>query len=340
MTVTDAVLAFPLAYFMARLAGKRTRAFLFVMVLLPLWSSYLVRIYAWQTILAHGGAINWGLNKLGLPDQNLAYTNTAMWIVFSYVWLPFMVLPVYAALERIPDSYLEASADLGASGSKTLRSRDPAARVARPRGRLDLHVRPDARRLHHAVAHRRHELAAHRQHHLQLHARGEQLPSPLRSRRSRWRSSASTCCSRGGWAPSRHYDRARGSHLARRLVGAGDRVPLDSARPDRALRLQRLEYPGLADHELDRSLVLGRMARPGSARRVLALGGGRPHCDRDCPRPRDDGRGCGGPVPLLRTGGGLVPARPAAGAARDPHRHSPEYVVHLLWDSRPRCGRS
>jgi putative spermidine/putrescine transport system permease protein len=122
VTLTDALLAFPLAYFMARLASKRTRALLFVMVLLPLWSSYLVRIYAWQTILAHGGAINWGLNKVGLPDQNVAYTNTAMWIVFSYVWLPLMVLPVYAALERIPDSYLEASADLGASGSKTFRS--------------------------------------------------------------------------------------------------------------------------------------------------------------------------------------------------------------------------
>ena len=122
VTLTDAVLAFPLAYFMARLASKRTRAFLFVMVLLPMWASYLVRIYAWQTILAHGGAINWGLNKLGLPDQNFAYTNTAMWIVFSYVWLPLMLLPVYAALERIPDSYLEASADLGASGSKTFRS--------------------------------------------------------------------------------------------------------------------------------------------------------------------------------------------------------------------------
>ena len=122
VTVTDAVLAFPLAYFMARLAGKRTRAILFVMVLLPLWSSYLVRIYAWQTILAHDGAVNWGLNKLGLPDQNVAFTNTAMWIVFTYVWLPFMLVPVYAALERIPDSYLEASADLGARGFKTLRS--------------------------------------------------------------------------------------------------------------------------------------------------------------------------------------------------------------------------
>jgi putative spermidine/putrescine transport system permease protein len=122
VTLTDAVLAFPLAYFMARLASKRTRALLFVMVLLPMWASYLVRIYAWTTILANGGAINWGLNKLGLPGQSLAYSNWAMWIVFSYVWLPLMVLPVYAALERIPESYLEASADLGASGSKTLRS--------------------------------------------------------------------------------------------------------------------------------------------------------------------------------------------------------------------------
>jgi putative spermidine/putrescine transport system permease protein len=122
VTLTDAVLAIPLAFFMARLASPRTRALLFVMVLLPLWSSYLVRVYAWQTILAHDGAVNWALNGLGLPDQNLAYTNWAIWIVFSYVWLPFMVLPVYAALERIPDSYLEASSDLGARGLKTLRS--------------------------------------------------------------------------------------------------------------------------------------------------------------------------------------------------------------------------
>jgi putative spermidine/putrescine transport system permease protein len=122
VTLTDAVLAFPLAYFMTRFASPRIRALLFVMVLLPLWSSYLVRVYAWQTILAHDGALNWALNGLGLPDQNLAFTNWAMWIVFSYVWLPFMVLPVYAALERIPDSYLEASADLGARGWRTFRS--------------------------------------------------------------------------------------------------------------------------------------------------------------------------------------------------------------------------
>ena len=99
VTLRDAVLAFPLAYFMARLASKRHARLLFVWCCCR-WSSYLVRIYAWQTILAHDGAINWGSNKLGLPDQP-AYTNTAMWIVFTYVWLPFMVLPVYAALERI-----------------------------------------------------------------------------------------------------------------------------------------------------------------------------------------------------------------------------------------------
>jgi putative spermidine/putrescine transport system permease protein len=122
VTVTDALLAFPLAYFLTRLAGRRTRAILFVMVVLPLWSSYLVRIYAWQTILAHDGAINWALGGIGLGHLNIAYTNWAIWIVFSYVWLPFMVIPVYAALERIPDSYLEASADLGARGWKTLRS--------------------------------------------------------------------------------------------------------------------------------------------------------------------------------------------------------------------------
>ena len=121
VTITDAVLAFPLAYYMARIASRRTQALLFVLVLLPLWSSYLVRIYAWRLILSHDGALNWALGGIGL-QANIAYTNWAMWIVFSYVWLPFMVLPVYAALERIPDNYLEASGDLGAGGSRTFRS--------------------------------------------------------------------------------------------------------------------------------------------------------------------------------------------------------------------------
>jgi len=121
VTVTDAVIAFPFAYYMARIASPRMRTILFVLVLLPLWSSYLARIYAWRLILNQDGALNWSLGKIGLPDQSWAFTNTAMWIVFSYIWLPFMILPVYAALERIPDSYLEASRDLGARSWTTLR---------------------------------------------------------------------------------------------------------------------------------------------------------------------------------------------------------------------------
>jgi len=122
VTITDAVIAFPFAYFMARLAGPRTRALLFILVLLPLWASYLARVYAWRLILNNDGLLNWTLHRLGLPSAGIAYTNTAMWIVFSYIWLPFMILPVYAALERIPHSYIEASRDLGAKGGRTLRS--------------------------------------------------------------------------------------------------------------------------------------------------------------------------------------------------------------------------
>jgi putative spermidine/putrescine transport system permease protein len=121
VTLTDAVLAFPFAYFMARVASSRSRAFLFVAVLLPLWSSYLVRVYIWRLILNQDGVLNWTLNKLGLPDQHLAYTNFAVWLIFSYVWLPFMILPVYGALERIPHSFIEASRDLGAGGFATFR---------------------------------------------------------------------------------------------------------------------------------------------------------------------------------------------------------------------------
>jgi putative spermidine/putrescine transport system permease protein len=121
VTVTDALIAFPFAYYMARIATPRMRTLLFVLVLLPLWSSYLARIYAWRLILNDDGALNWSLGKLGLPEQGWAFTNTAMWIVFSYIWLPFMILPVYAALERIPDSYIEASRDLGARSWTTLR---------------------------------------------------------------------------------------------------------------------------------------------------------------------------------------------------------------------------
>jgi putative spermidine/putrescine transport system permease protein len=121
VTVTDVLLALPFAYFAARLASRRMQAVLFVVVLIPLWCSYLVRVYAWRLILAQDGILNWALAQVGLGPLNVAYTNWAVWIVFSYIWLPFMILPVWAAIERIPDSYLEASADLGARGLTTVR---------------------------------------------------------------------------------------------------------------------------------------------------------------------------------------------------------------------------
>src|SRR6195256_5446090 len=114
VTITDAVLAFPFAYYRARVASRRVQTALFAAVLLPLWASYLARVYAWILILNHDGVLNWTLLRLHLPPANLGYTNWAMWIVFSYIWLPFMIIPTYAALERIPQSYLEAAADLGA----------------------------------------------------------------------------------------------------------------------------------------------------------------------------------------------------------------------------------
>ncbi len=119
VTVTDAILAFPIAYYMARVASPRTRGLLIVAVLMPLWSSYLVKVYAWRVILQEEGILNWALSPLGLSGPG--FGNVATWLVFSYLWLPFMILPVYAGLERIPSSLLEASADLGAGGLRTLR---------------------------------------------------------------------------------------------------------------------------------------------------------------------------------------------------------------------------
>ena len=122
VTVTDAIIALPFAYYMARVASTRTRRAIFTAVLLPLWASYLARVYAWIVILQKGGTLSWTFQKLGLGSVNIGYTNTAMWIVFSYIWLPFMIVPVYGAIERIPDSLLEASSDLGGRSWRTLRS--------------------------------------------------------------------------------------------------------------------------------------------------------------------------------------------------------------------------
>jgi putative spermidine/putrescine transport system permease protein len=121
VTVVDAVVAFPFAYFMARVASPRTRTALFVAILLPLWASYLAKVYSWLLIFTHGGFLDWSLGKLGLSQVHLIYTNWAVFTVFCYLWLPYMIIPVYAALERVPASQIEASQDLGARTWRTAR---------------------------------------------------------------------------------------------------------------------------------------------------------------------------------------------------------------------------
>ncbi len=119
VTVTDAVLAFPLAFYMAKVARPRTRGLLVVAVMVPLWSAYLVKAYAWRTILSEDGPLNWALAPLGLSGPG--YGLVAVWLVMSYLWLPYMVIPIYAGLDRISDSLLNASEDLRAKPTYTFR---------------------------------------------------------------------------------------------------------------------------------------------------------------------------------------------------------------------------
>ena len=119
VTITDAIIAFPIAFYMAKVASRRGKALLVIGILLPLWSSYLVKVYAWRTLLSTNGAINWALDPIGLHGPG--YGITAVWLVMSYLWLPYMILPIYAGLERIPNSLISASEDLGASPFTTFR---------------------------------------------------------------------------------------------------------------------------------------------------------------------------------------------------------------------------
>ena len=135
VTLVCAVIAFPIAYFAARFARGRWKAVFYLGIMLPLWSSYLVKVYAWKLILAKEGIITWAteathtsgiLNALlALPvigGNSLSTSYIGMFMVFVYVWIPYMILPMQAALERVPTSMLEASADLGASRSQTFRT--------------------------------------------------------------------------------------------------------------------------------------------------------------------------------------------------------------------------
>jgi putative spermidine/putrescine transport system permease protein len=119
VTITDAVLAFPIAFYMAKVASRRGKAILVVAVLIPLWSSYLVKVLSWRNMISGGGLIDWLLEPLGLSGPG--YGNTAVWLVMTYLWLPYMILPIFAGLERIPDSLISASEDLGASPFTTFR---------------------------------------------------------------------------------------------------------------------------------------------------------------------------------------------------------------------------
>jgi putative spermidine/putrescine transport system permease protein len=119
VTLADMVLAFPVAFYMAKVATPRIRNLMIVAVMVPLWSSYLVKVYAWRTILSTEGILNWALNPLGISGPG--FGNFATWLVFTYLWLPYMVIPIYAGLERLPDSMLAASGDLGAKPFTTLR---------------------------------------------------------------------------------------------------------------------------------------------------------------------------------------------------------------------------
>jgi putative spermidine/putrescine transport system permease protein len=120
VTVVDALIALPMAYYMAKVASPRWRRLLVVAILTPLWASYLVKAYAWRVMLANDGVLNWLLDPFGISGPG--YGLTAVVMTLAYLWLPFMILPVYAGLERIPDTLLEASADVGASSVRTFRS--------------------------------------------------------------------------------------------------------------------------------------------------------------------------------------------------------------------------
>ena len=121
VTVVDMVIAFPIAYYMALVAGPRTRSVLFMLCLLPLWASYLVRVYAWRVILGPNGPFDWLIGLVGLKPAGLYPSDIGVGIVLAYVWLPYMILPLYAGLERVPRSLLEASADLGGRSAMTFR---------------------------------------------------------------------------------------------------------------------------------------------------------------------------------------------------------------------------
>ncbi|HEV8088688.1 MAG TPA: ABC transporter permease, partial [Actinomycetota bacterium] len=120
VTVTDVLLAFPLAYYAARMASPRIRNALLFAVVMPLWANYLVKVFAWKTMLGGDGPVDAFFGIFGFHPE-LSSSIISLWIVLSYIWLPYVILPILAAFERVPDTYLEASGDLGARSGRTFR---------------------------------------------------------------------------------------------------------------------------------------------------------------------------------------------------------------------------
>ena len=294
---------------------------------MPLWSSYLVKVLSWRTMLSEDGVINWALSPLGLHGPG--YGVTAVWLVLSYLWLPYMILPIYAGLERIPDSLISASEDLGAAPVHDLPPGDPAARLPGRRRRLDLH----------------------------LLALRWATTSPRR-----WSPTASSSATsisptitndlplrRGPRpGPDRRHDRlplgrpqarrlrARLMRLSRRATSAAagrrrdrPRLHLHPADRDRDLRLQLEQDPQMAAARADPRLVRegASKAKPPAKRCVTSVevglvGDG----DRDRARhPRLPRRRA---LPLLRPRDGLLPGDPADRPARDRHRRRPQQHLH------------
>jgi putative spermidine/putrescine transport system permease protein len=134
VTLATACIGFPIAYYMTRYSSRAEKGFFYIAIMLPMWASYIVKTYAWTVILSQQGVLYWAINHLGLINllnhvlqlptiggNTLATSNLGRFIVFTYIWLPFMILPIQAALERVPTNLLQASADLGAKPAQTFR---------------------------------------------------------------------------------------------------------------------------------------------------------------------------------------------------------------------------
>jgi putative spermidine/putrescine transport system permease protein len=120
VTVVDLIIALPIAFFMAKVASSRVQRLMVIAVLMPLWASYLVKAYAWRSVLSHDGILAWLLRPLGLDTPG--YSLTGVVLTMGYIWLPYVILPIYAGLERVPNSLLEAASDLGAKSFKSFRT--------------------------------------------------------------------------------------------------------------------------------------------------------------------------------------------------------------------------